>query len=448
MEPIPPSSALEPAARLPLGASRDLLEWSQTLNVAAYLDQVVSQETPVRRNHTGPKLRSNFMERLFAKDRLSKRERVERTLNLQPVDRAALHEQMSWNPGVIALYTGKQVNGFDYTYDDVCTVIRKTLDACFPPAAPLGTATTTDQDGFVIQYDNWHSMFVRRPFDDVAGAREFLLRKTDEMQRHGRTGEYLYPPGVAPSGAETQREFDPQQERDRYRRYMSALQARVGETVVIDFSIQTGFCECWSRLGLDTFVYLYDEAPEVVAEYLDTYMQCELRRLHAIADPALSPVVLIPEDFASKNGPIFSPAFLGRELFPRVRALTEAWHSHGLKVLYHSDGNWKAVVPALVECGVDGFYCLEPALGMDIVELRNAWPNHVWAGGIDGVDLMERGTPEQVRHEVHRVIVETDALNKGGIFIDTSSEINPPIKPENFQAMIETVGELWNPTLH
>jgi uroporphyrinogen decarboxylase len=234
-------------------------------------------------------------------------------------------------------------------------------------------------------------------------------------------------------------------ERANYRRYMAGLQRLVGETVIIDFSIQTGFCECWSRLGLDAFIYLYDAYPEVISEYVSVYTDCELRRLHAIANAALSPAVLIAEDFASKRGPIFSPAFLRRELFPHVRQLTEAWHSHGLKVLYHSDGNWRSVIPDLVACGVDGFYCLEPALGMDIVALKRAWPDITWAGGVDGVELMERGTPEQVRHEVHRQIIETHALERGGLIIDTSSEINPLVRPENFAAMVEAVGELFNP---
>ena len=81
---------------------------------------------------------------------------------------------------------------------------------------------------------------------------------------------------------------------------------------------------------------------------------------------------------------------------------------------------------------------------MDIVELHHAWPKHVWAGGLDGIDLMERGTPEQVRNEVHRLILETNVLKTGGIFIDTSSEINPPVKPENYKAMIDAVGEIYN----
>ena len=117
--------------------------------------------------------------------------------------------------------------------------------------------------------------------------------------------------------------------------------------------------------------------------------------------------------------------------------VVDAWHEQGIRVLYHSDGNWKSAVAELMACGVDGFYCLEPNCEMDVVELKNAWPRMVWAGGVDGVDLMERGTPREVRAVVERQIRETNALATGGMFVASSSEINPPIPPENFRAMVE-----------
>ena len=44
--------------------------------------------------------------------KITKRERVEATMNIQPVDRVAMHDQVSCDPDVIALYTGKKINGF------------------------------------------------------------------------------------------------------------------------------------------------------------------------------------------------------------------------------------------------------------------------------------------------------------------------------------------------
>ena len=183
-------------------------------------------------------------EKIFAADVLSKRERIERTLNFQPVDRAVLHDQLSYNPAVISLYTGKAIEGYAYTAADVGQVIRQTLDACFIPVSPLGAGFRSDADGFTYYDDDWNSSLTGRPFSDLNGAREYLLRKTAEL--HSRL-------------------FDAAAERVGYRRYMSAIQGLIGETVHIDFSIGTGFCDCWSKLGLELFSYLYAEEPQVCA---------------------------------------------------------------------------------------------------------------------------------------------------------------------------------------
>jgi len=354
---------------------------------------------------------------------MSRRERVEATLSHQPVDRAALLEQLSYNPRVIADWTGRDIEGFDYAVDDICQVVRGTMDLVMPPVAPRGTGRVTTADGFVTQHDNWTTWRVSRPFVDEHGARDWLLKSTDSAR------------------SET---FDPQCVRAAYRDCMLELQSKIDDTVILDYS-HTGFCHAYDAMGLEIFTFFQLEYPEVLEQYMETVSANEVRRVHAVADAALSPVILVPEDFATVHGPIFAPAFLEQFHYPYVRRVTEAWHEHGIHVIYHSDGNWKSAIPALVATGVDGFYCLEPGCGMDIVELKNAWPDMVWAGGVDGVDLMERGTPEAVRSEVRRHIVETDALGTGGMFVASSSEINPPIPRENFRAMVEAVGTLRNP---
>lgn len=365
-------------------------------------------------------------EKIFLTDVMSKRERVEHTLNHQPVDRAALHEQLSFNPGVISLFTGKKIEKFNYTSEDIGEVIRMTLDMCFPVRTPIGTDRVTDKYGFVYQNDNWTSWHVSRPFNDVEGAREWLWKRIKKEN-------------------EIKTAFDPDVARKDYREYMLGMQDLVGETVILDYSISTGFCSVYDGMGLELYSYFYVDYPEDITDFMEISTENAVRKVHAVADPSLSPVVLIAEDFATKQGPIFSPEFLGRHHYPYVKMLTEAWHSHGIKVIYHSDGNYKKAIPDLIKCGVDGFYCLEPNCGMDIVDLKKTWPEMVWAGGVDGVELMERGTVEEVKREVHRHITETDVLNTGGMFVATSSEINPPIKPENFKAMVDAVGELLRP---
>ncbi len=365
----------------------------------------------------------NAVDKIFPEDSMRKRERVVATLRHQPVDRVALLEQLSYNPGVIASLIGKTIHGFDYTVDDVCAAIGSALDLTMPPIAPRGTNTVADADGFVVKRDNWTTWRVSRPFGDAEGAREWLGRRTTGI---------------------TDAAFDAGAVRSEYRDRMGTLQARIGGTVILDYS-QTGFCAAYDAMGLEIFAFFVEDYPDAFGSYIEASTAREIERVHAVADAGLSPVILIPEDFAAKHGPIFSPAFLREHHFPYVARLVDAWHEHGLDVIYHSDGNYRECVPDLMAAGVDGFYCLEPACGMDIVELKNRWPEMVWAGGVDGVDLMERGTPDQVHAEVTRQIVETDALGTGGMFVASSSEINPPIPADNFAAMVGAVGRMRNP---
>ncbi|MCK4401434.1 hypothetical protein KAW08_03930 [bacterium] len=358
----------------------------------------------------------------MSKDILTKRERVERTLNFQPVDRVAIHDEVSYNPGVISLYTGKKIEGFNYSIEDICEVIKKTLDMCFPPRAPKGTDKIVLEDGTIIQHDNWTSWVTSSPID-VEGLKKHYLKKIE---------------------AEKTSKFDPKKEREEHHKRFLRIQKLIGDTVICEYLTNVGLCECWDHGRIVPFSYLCHDEPELISEYFKIHTDSQIRKVHAIADKNLSPVILIADDLASKTAPMFSPEFLRREYSPHLTRLVEAWHEHGLKVLFHSDGNWKILIPDFLKCGVDGFYCLEPATGMDIIELKKKYPKVIWAGGLDGVDLMERGNPEQVRKEVRKQILETDVLNTGGLFLATSSEINPPIKPENYQAMIEEAKSIHN----
>ena len=217
---------------------------------------------------------------------------------------------------------------------------------------------------------------------------------------------------------------------------MQNMCALVGGTVIMDIA-STGFCEVYDRMGLEIFSFFCLEYPGILEEYMELSTKLSLCRANASAYFEFTPVVLIAEDFATKQGPIFSPGFLNRFHFPYVKRLASALRDSGVYVIYHSDGNYKKSIPDLIGCGVNGFYCLEPNCEMDIVGLKNEYPEMVWAGGVDGVDLLERGTPEQTRAEVKRQITETNALRTGGMMVASSSEINPPVKPENFKAMVE-----------
>ena len=124
----------------------------------------------------------------------------------------------------------------------------------------------------------------------------------------------------------------------------------MGETVLFNWSF-TGFCDVFNLMGLELYSFFSLDYPDVLTDFMELSTENELRRIHAVADKKLSPLILIPEDFSTRQGPIFSPDFLKRHHYPYVKKLTDAWHSFDITVIYHSDGNYKKVIPDLIECG-------------------------------------------------------------------------------------------------
>ena len=195
------------------------------------------------------------MEKLFETDVLSKRQRVERTLNLQSVDRVPVYEQLSYNTGVISEYTGKIFPEFGFSPEDVGHVISKTLDSCFPIVENKGTDTYTDQEGFTFRNENWMKWRIGRPFDDENGAADWLKKKI-EVMTHTGLNTHTAVQVEKNSSKKSNEVFNAKFLREKYRDYMETFQKRVGETVIIEFSF-TGFCDLFDAMCLEIFTFFH-----------------------------------------------------------------------------------------------------------------------------------------------------------------------------------------------
>ncbi len=350
-----------------------------------------------------------------SKDSLTKRERIERTFAFEPVDRVAVHDFI-YNRDVHALYA-------DGGQGDMHQTVRAALDLWRPMDA---ISSIGSGEGFEAEYDGeWTSWVKRRPFEDTAGLKEYIARDIDHIRK--RTAA-----------------FDGAQARDAHRSALLGHIHGVGDDTVMMELDNTPLRDCLWRAGIELFSFLLHEDPDVIRDWLDAYLDHQLLVTDALADRELSPVVLVANEICSSAAPLLGPEMLDRFLFADIAPITEAWHRHGVKTIMEIQGNSRDLVPHFIANGADGFYAIEAIANMDIVELKNQYPQSIWIGGVDGANLMTFDTAEQVADEVRREIVETDALNTGGLVIASSSEINPPIPSENFKAMVDAAWCLRN----
>ncbi|MCC6860841.1 MAG: hypothetical protein IT158_19895 [Bryobacterales bacterium] len=364
--------------------------------------------------------------RPLPRDRMSARRRIEASLRGERPDRVPIFDLIQ-NIPLIEQVTGKSLT-LENSLELLLETIGQRLDITRGVAAFNPDATLRHDDGFVYKQEWWTTWLVERPFDDVPGLlayiarniREVLNRKPGDMWTFAGRGNVW---GL--SGKPAREQF-------------LELQAGAGDNVVLFPSESpVGLDTAYIRSGLELFVCAYAEAPRLVSEWLEALNWAEIQRVHETADAALSPVALVYSDIAGKNGPFFSPRFLRTEFFPRLARLVEAWHTRGIHVIYHSDGNLWPVLQDLARAGIDGINPLEPLSGMHVGRVHRAFPHWILMGGIDASRLLAFGTPEEVRQAVREAIDQ--AGRTGRLWLGSSTEIHPGIRPENALAMWDEI---------
>ena len=143
------------------------------------------------------------------------------------------------------------------------------------------------------------------------------------------------------------------------------------------------------------------------------------------------------DDVATQRSLMMRPETWRRHLKPLLRRQVEVLHEHGVRALFHSCGAIRAILPDLVEIGVDGVLPFQTsAEGMSVESIaRDFGGKIVFYGGMDIQQLLTFGTEEEVRREVRRNIDAFAAC--GGYIVANSHHCIANLKPENITAMLD-----------
>ena len=200
------------------------------------------------------------------------------------------------------------------------------------------------------------------------------------------------------------------------------------------------YVAAWNLRGLENFLADMVANPRIAEAIIDrtTEMSCGMAQQYARAGVD---IIMYGEDIASQRGLVMSPAMWREWLKPRLKRVIDAAHAANPDVIfvYHSDGDVTAVIPELIEIGIDVLNPLQPEC-MDVVRIKNEYGADValW-GGISVQQTMPWGTPDDVREEVRYCMA---TLGKGGGYlISPSHTIEPEVPFANMKAFKEAVDE-------
>jgi uroporphyrinogen decarboxylase len=143
------------------------------------------------------------------------------------------------------------------------------------------------------------------------------------------------------------------------------------------------------------------------------------------------------DDFATQLDLVISPELWRRYYKPWYKKIVEIAKKYNLFICFHVCGNCSAVIPDLIEIGVD---ILDPvqvnAKNMEICKLKKLYGKDIcFHGGLDAQNLIPLGTPSEIIKEVKRV--KNFFRGEGGIILGPSHFITPDTPIENILAIYQ-----------
>lgn len=164
-----------------------------------------------------------------------------------------------------------------------------------------------------------------------------------------------------------------------------------------------------------------------------------LRAFHEAVGDAVQ-IVQICDDFGGQAGPLLSTGMFQSLIAPYYKRGLEWIHRHTpWKVMLHSDGAIRPLLPAIIEMGVDILNPVQTnAAGMDPVHLKKDFGDRLifWGGAADPHGALRGGSPKEVVTEAERNL---RTLGAGGGYVFASiHNLQADVPAANILALFET----------
>jgi len=197
-------------------------------------------------------------------------------------------------------------------------------------------------------------------------------------------------------------------------------------------TLNAGFDLGYELLGFERFMMWTIQARDTMKRYYEKLIEANLS-LALMSAEAGADAVLIADDLAFNTGTFVDPSYLRSDYFPILKDMITEIKKRGIPVFFHSDGDLRAVIPDLIDCGLDVLQSCDPNANMDIPTLKSEYGKDLaFMGNID-VDLLANGQESEVVETTQNLI--RDARAGGGFILGTSNVVASYCRPENLKAM-------------
>ena len=150
---------------------------------------------------------------------------------------------------------------------------------------------------------------------------------------------------------------------------------------------------------------LIDDNPvylEIMQARFEFFYEVQRRTLEAAG--GLIDFTHAGEDFGNQRGPMIGLDIFEKHFAPKYGKYFEMVHSHGARTMLHMCGCCEAILPRLIELGLDVYDVVQPTTpSMDIAVLKERFGERLtFCGSVCVQTTLAWGTPQDVEREVRR----------------------------------------------
>lgn len=196
------------------------------------------------------------------------------------------------------------------------------------------------------------------------------------------------------------------------------------------------FERAWSLRGMESILSDMLDHPEFVHQLFDLILEADMANVDIALKQDID-CVFFGDDWGSQSGLIMGPSLWREFIKPVIAKMYGRVRAAGKYVAIHSCGDVKAILPDLVDVGLNIFNPFQPET-MDVRETKRNYHGRLsFYGGISVQNLLPHGTPDQVQRDTRGLLRD---LGKGGGYIAAPShDIPSDVPAENIAALIETL---------
>lgn len=191
-------------------------------------------------------------------------------------------------------------------------------------------------------------------------------------------------------------------------------------------------------IGYENLFYLYHDDAALIHDIMDTFTNIWIATFEEVLAEVDIDHLQIWEDISFGHGSMVSKRTIREFMLPYYKRMTDFLKAHGVPLIFvDTDGDCMDIIPLFIEGGANGMFPFEAHCGMDVVKVRQQFPDLALMGGIPKSEIAHG--PQRIEE----ILEPVQAVLKTGGYIPFGDHFMPPDVPwEDFQYYRNRLNEI------